>query len=210
MLDLAQGHTPRRAASPLQQVFVDEAGLGHSKNRVQPLHNGIVVAFSRFQNQRDLVDLQDLGNFAAQIAQEDFEIGRVEQPQDGPMDLVHPGEVFIGGGNHRAMRVFEAVETIFKPLHRDAAQIDDIFAHRLFIGRDQRLHDRTVVEDGFGVRDNLVAQGIVYCRAAAHGASALFLYGSRAPAAHSVLFVSVFGSVSVNLHAGQLLIRGRP
>ena len=66
------------------------------------------------------------------------------------MDLVGPGEVFIGRGDNAAVGVFQPIKAGFQTLHRNAAQIDDVAAHGLFIGRNQRLHHVAVVKDDVG------------------------------------------------------------
>jgi hypothetical protein len=71
--------------------------------------------------------------------------------QDRAVDLVGPGEVFVGRRDDGAVGVLQPVEPVLQPLHRDAAHVDDIAAHLAVIGGDERAHQVAVLEDQFGV-----------------------------------------------------------
>ena len=67
------------------------------------------------------------------------------------MDLVGARKVFIGSGDHAAMRVFQPVKARFKPFHSDTAQIDDIATQRFLVRGNKRAHNIMVLEKGLGV-----------------------------------------------------------
>ena len=60
--------------------------------------------------------------------------------EDGAVDLIGAGKVFVGGGDDRAVGILQPVKPRLEPFHRDAAQIDDVVAHRAFVGGDQGVH----------------------------------------------------------------------
>ena len=96
------------------------------------------------------------------------------------MHLVGPCEVLVGGGNYRAVGVFQPIQPCLKPLHRDTAQIDDIAAHRTLVRGDQGGHKIGVLKDHFRRCDDLVPQGFVDLGAAAHAGLGLVFSGSIA------------------------------
>ncbi len=117
----------------------------------------------------DEVEREDLGHLAAEVTQECFEIHRVEHAQHGPVDLVHSGEVLVGGRDDRAVGILQPVEPGFQPLHRDAAQIDDVAAHGPFIRGHEGAHDVLVIQDDIGMVDDPRAQIILDHFGIAHG-----------------------------------------
>ena len=91
------------------------------------------------------------------------------------MNLIGAGEVFIGRRDHRPVGILQPVQPRLKPFHRDAAQIDDIGAHRAFVRRDQRAHQVAVFKDNFGFRDQPVPEVCRDARRICH--ACLFLCG---------------------------------
>ena len=78
------------------------------------------------------------------------------------MHLIGAGQVFISGGDHGAVGVFQPVQPVFQPLHRDAAQIDDIAAHQPLIRADERIHHIAVFQKRFRFRQNAVPHVLIY------------------------------------------------
>jgi hypothetical protein len=56
------------------------------------------------------------------------------------------------------MCVFQPVEPGLQPLHRDAAEVDDVRPHRAFVGGNQGVHHVPVIENPFGFGEDTVAQ----------------------------------------------------
>ena len=56
------------------------------------------------------------------------------------------------------MGVLQPVQPVFQPLHRDAAQIDDIAAHRALVRPDQGGHQIAVLQDRLWLRYDAVPQ----------------------------------------------------
>ena len=111
-----------------------------------------------FQNKAQAINAQGLRDFGPEAFQEILETQRVQHLQDGAVHLIGTSQVFIGGRDHRPVRVFQPVQPVFQPVHRDAAQIDDIGPHRAPVGRDQRIHHVDIFQQGFGFRDDAVTQ----------------------------------------------------
>ena len=165
---LPQGDDPPRPAPAVGEVAVDEPDLRHREHSAHALHARVIVILRRFEDEPHAVDPQDLGHIAAKVAQETLELHRIEHPQDRAMDDIGAGKVLIGGGDDTAMGVLKPVEPRLEPIHGDAAQIDDIAAHRPLIRRDQRPHKLLVVKNHIGLRHDLFAQGFVHAGGAAH------------------------------------------
>ena len=140
--------------------------LSTSPSRRTAISPSVLAVLS--SNQLDAVDPQDRRHLATQPLEETLEIDRVEHRENGAVDLVGAGEIVIGRGDDGAMGVLEPVEPAFEAFHRDAAQIDDIAAERLFIGRDQGAHDVAIVENDIRLRDDLVLQLFQIHRHVAH------------------------------------------
>lgn len=77
------------------------------------------------------------------------------------------------------MRIFQPVQSGFQPLHRDTAQVDNIAAHSLFIGGDQRAHDVLIIQNGLGFRYDALAHLIIKLVIATHDLPAvLYVFSS--------------------------------
>ena len=49
------------------------------------------------------------------------------------MHLVGAGQVLVGGGDDRAVRVLQTIQPRLEPLHGDSAQVDDVVSAGAFV-----------------------------------------------------------------------------
>lgn len=111
-----------------------------------------------FEDEAEAVHTQDVGDIAAQILQKDLETRGFQQAQDGAVDLVRPGEVLIGGGDHGAVSILEPVEPGLETRHGDPAQIHDIRPQRPVPCGDKGTHHIGIVEKQRRILQDCLAQ----------------------------------------------------
>ena len=96
---MAQHDRSARAALAAGQVVSDIARPGDPQYARQPVHGRIVFGLRALQNQAKMIHPQGLCNIAAQVMQEILEYGGVEHSQNGPVNLMRSGKVFVCGRN---------------------------------------------------------------------------------------------------------------
>ena len=124
-----------------------------------------------FQHQPQLVDPKDIGHFGAKPRQEIREIRGLQHGQNRAMHLLGARKVFVGGGQNGAVRRLQPVQRGFQQVHRRAAHVDHIFAHRTVVGRNQRPHHVAIFKDHLWLRDDGIAQLVQYRSSIRHEAS---------------------------------------
>src|SRR6056297_411661 len=156
--NLAQRHLTMRDGTAAGDVILDKAGGDDGQHILQLLHmwRGGFRGLGAFQNQAHTVHAQRAGHVIGQRLEKGGELGLVQQGQDRPVDLVGPRQVFIGRRDDGSVGVFQTVQPVFQPLHRDTAHVDNVSAHLPVIGRDERPHQVAVVQDQIRVAQDAV------------------------------------------------------
>ncbi len=144
-------------APPSRKVIRDKARGHDMDDRRQSAQAGIALG-PRFDDETDHLHPQGRGDIDAQGRQEIGKGRRVKQLQDGTVHLIGPRKVLVCGRDDGAVGIFQPVQPLFQPLHRDSAQVDDIGAHGPVIGADQRLHHGQIVQQDLRLRQNPVAR----------------------------------------------------
>ncbi len=104
-LNLPQGDLTQMLAAALCEVVGNETRRGHRENIAHPIERRFGGRDLGFQHKPHDINPQDFGDLSPKIMQEFLELGRIHEFENGAVDLVGAGEVLVGCGDHRAVRI---------------------------------------------------------------------------------------------------------